>query len=368
MGWFGDWQKSRELSQARKVMNAARSPYSISVFVDRAIELEKLDGGLSEVEAALQEFPNSECLQSCFRKLIKRKAKDEIQHHRKALRTEPNGHIYYELAKLYKECGDYDQAIEFSRKGTIRYPDFEGNYIILGSIRYERFQRDLRKTDGERAIELLEKACDLNRENYRLLKQLAEIYLAVGAREQAIEKLNDIIHFAPDDATALKLIGQAHKLKSSTDGRSVSEILTEFERRAELHSKLKNQGIGRRGQRYLRNPRELQDKLRLLEQRVANFERVVVLTPQGDLLAAHPSDTSVKNYAGVLKECFEAALECTLKMDISTFEKGLFETEKGLTYLLVFDRLQLALYTGLSARREDLIEEIHKFLEHELYL
>jgi tetratricopeptide (TPR) repeat protein len=348
-------------------MMRARSPWSINEFVSVAIDLNKAERGLAEIEGAVKEFPNSDCLQSAYRTLIKRQSEEEIRRYRKELRTGADGLVYYNLAKLYKQCGDYDQAIEFSRKGTRLYPDFEGNYIVLGGIRYERFQRDLRAEDGSKAIQLLEKASDLNRENYRLLKQLAEIYLAIGAKELALQKLNEILGFAPDDSETLKLLGQAHKLKTSRKG-GVKEILQEFERRAELHQGLKNQGIGPRGQLYLRNPAKLYEKIRTLEDRIPSFQRVVVLTPQSRLLSAHPKDDQNERFAENLKGSFEAALDCSLRMDISTFEKGLFESAQGLTYLLVFDRLQVALFCGTQIRSEKLMSEMHKFLEHDLYV
>ncbi|MDF1661259.1 MAG: tetratricopeptide repeat protein [Planctomycetota bacterium] len=367
MGWLQNWSDSRKLSAARADMLKARSPWSINEFVSVAIDLNKAEEGLQEIQAAIKEFPNSECLQTAYRSLIKRQSEEEIRRNREELKSGANGLVYYKLAQLYKQCGDYDQAIEFSRKGTRLYPDFEGNYIILGGIRYERFQRDLRSTDGLRAIELLEKASDLNRENYRLLKQLAEIYLAIGAKDLAIVKLNEILSFAPDDSEALKLLGQAHKLKTTRKG-GIKEILTEFERRAELHDKLKNQGIGPRGQRFLRNASLLYEKIKTLEERVPGFQRVVVLSPQSRLLAAHPNDNENERYVTALKDCFEAGLDCSLRMDISTFEKGLFETENGLVYLLVFDRLQMGLFCSNQMRSDRLIQEIHKFLEHDLYI
>jgi tetratricopeptide (TPR) repeat protein len=367
LGWLSNWSDNRKLKAAYNEMLKARSPWSINEFVGVAIDLNKTTEALEEIEKAIREFPNSECLGNAYRTLIKRQSEAEIRRYRNELRDGADGLVYYNLAKLYKQCGDYDQAIEFSRKGTRLFPNFEGNYIILGGIRYERFQRDLRSTDGLRAVELLEKASDLNRENYRLLRQLAEIYLAIGAKELALEKLGEINGFAPDDREALLLMGQAYKLKTSRKG-SIKEILDEFERRAELHDKLKNQGIGPRGQLYLRNPAKLYEKIRTLEDRIPSFERVVVLSPQSRLLAAHPNDDKNDPFVKDLKDCFEAALDCSLRMDISTFEKGLFETESGLTYLLVFDRLQMGIFCGNQMRSNKLIQEVHKFLEHDLYL
>lgn len=363
---FGFFE-ARELKNARKEMEKNRTPWTIQNFVKVASDHDKSQEALETVEEALKEFPNSECLQDSYRLLVKQKVQDDIRVYRQQLKDGSDGSAYYKLALKYKECGDYDQSIELARKGTRLFPDFEGNYIILGDIRYERFQRDLRATDGLLAIELLEKAADLNHENYRLLRQLAEIYLAVGAKDMCVEKLNEILNFAPDDSATLKLLGQAHKLKTPKK-TGIKEILDEFERRAELHSQLKSKGIGPRGQRYLRQGKQLQALLEQFSTRLEGFQRALVMTPQSKLIAAVPSGSENENYVTSLKPCFEAALDCCLKMDISTYEKGLFETDKGLVYLLTFDRLQMAIFCSSQTKQKKLKDETFRFLEHDLYL
>lgn len=367
MGFLSNWSANRELGKARREVQKGRSPLTISQYVEKAVELNRFEEALDEVQEALKEFPHSDALQNSYRTLIKRKVEGDIREQRSLLRGSANGTVYYQLALLYKQCGDYDQAIEFARKGTRLFPDFEGNYIVLGDIRYERFQRDLRATDGIRAVTLLEKAADLNRENYRLLKELAEIYLAIGAKDSAIGKLNELLSFAPDDVASLKLLEQAHRMQASKKG-STKEILQEFQKRAELAARMKNHGIGQRGQRYLRNPAQLQAKLVSFASRATNVDRALVLTPQGKLLASTPDDHETERYTKELREFFMAALDCSLNMDISTFEKGLFELNDGLAYLVMFDRLQLGVFCTGQTRTNRVVEEVFRFLEHDLYL
>src|SRR2546421_3481351 len=257
MGWFGDFKIGRQIEAARADMLRARSPYAVSQFVEKCIDLKALDASLEEAEKGLKEFPQSESLLDSYKHLIRVKCDDDLKAYRHEVKTQPSPKAYYRLACLYKEMRDYDQAIELARKGVDLYPEFEGNYIVLGDIRYERFQRDLRASDGLVAIELFEKAADLNHENYRLLYQLAEIYQAVGARDLAIEKINHILAFAPDDANALKLLDVVQRMKPSK-AKTLKEILQEFERRAANHSGQRATAtMGVLGQRYMRNPDHL---------------------------------------------------------------------------------------------------------------
>jgi tetratricopeptide (TPR) repeat protein len=368
MGWFGDFKLGRQVDAARAEMMRARSPYSVAQFVERCIELKALEAALQEAERGLTEFPASESLLDAYKHLIRVKCEDDLKLYRHEVKTQPSPKAYYRLACLYKTMRDYDQAIELARKGVELYPDFEGNYIVLGDIRYERFQRDLRASDGLVAIELFEKAADLNHENYRLLYQLAEIHQAIGAKELALEKINAILGFAPDDSNALKLLEMIQKMKPSKF-KNLKEILQDFERKASNH-------VGQRavatmgiiGQRYTRNPEHLARKLRSLE-RIEGFTRSVVLGPAGEVLACHPGRPDEnRRHAESLRDLFEAAVECSLRMDISTFEKGFLESPGGYTYVLVVDRLRFGVLCGKNAKKDKMQSEVFRFIEHDLYI
>jgi len=367
MGWFGDFKLGRQVEAARAEMARARSPYSVAQFVERCIELKALDAALEEAEKGLKEFPESESLLDAYKHLIRVKCDDDLKVYRHEVKTQPSPKAYYRLACLYKEMRDYDQAIDLARKGVELYPDFEGNYIVLGDIRYERFQRDLRASDGLQAIEFFEKAADLNRENYRLLFQLAEIYNAVGARDKAIDKINSIMSFAPDDANAVKLLEETQK-KKPPKFATLKETLQDFERKAQSSAEKRALNIGELGQRYTRNPEHLSRKLRSLE-RIEGFKRAVVLGPSGELLAGHPGGPDVNKPTGdCVKDIFDAASECSLRMDISTFEKAFFECPNGFVYLTVVDKLKMAVLCGNESKKDKLQNEVFKFVEHDLYI
>jgi tetratricopeptide (TPR) repeat protein len=368
MGWFGDFKAGRAVESARSDMMRARSPYAVAQFVERCLDLKALDPALDEAEKGLKEFPQSESLLEAYKHLIRVKCDDDLKVYRHEVKTQPSPKAYYRLACLYKEMRDYDQAIDLARRGVDLYPEFEGNYIVLGDIRYERFQRDLRASDGLVAIELFEKASDLNHENYRLLFQLAEIYQAIGARELAIEKLNAILAFAPDDANSLKLLDAVQRMKPSK-AKTLKDILQEFERRAATHTGARNAGqMGILGQRYTRNPDHLARKLRSLE-RIEGFNRAIVLGPAGEVLASYPGGPDEnRKHAEALQGMFEAAIDCSLRMDISTFEKGFFESPGGYTYTLMVDRLRFGILCGSNAKKDKILNEAYRFVEHDLYI
>jgi tetratricopeptide (TPR) repeat protein len=363
MGWWADFKANRELSDARKGVQRARSPYSIGQFIDKCIELGKLDVALEEAEQGIREYANSESLSEAYKRLIRAKCAAELRSFRDELRKAPGPKAYYKLACLYKEMRDLDHAVETARKGSELYPDFEGNYIVLADLRYERFQRDLRASDGIQALELFEKAVDLNRENYRLLFQLAEIYHAIGAKARGLEKVKMILDFAPDDRKALGLLSTLQGMADPKD-EEIKEILQDFERRASSGNVFKP---GLLAQRYTRNPDHLARKLPSLE-KITGFQRVVVLGPNGELLAGYPGGPEEnRKYGDTLRKLFTAAIDCSLRMDISTFEKGLFQSKDGVTFITVIDRLRIAVLCSNKSKKERVLADVHKFLEHDLY-
>jgi tetratricopeptide (TPR) repeat protein len=363
MGWWADFKASRELGEARKAVQRGRSPYAIGQFVDKCIELGRLDVALEEAEKGINDYPQSESLGEAYKRLIRAKCANDLKVFRDEVRKAPGPKAYYKLACLYKEMRDLDQAMELARKGVDQYPNFEGNYIVLADIRYERFQRDLRAEDGMQAVNMFEKAVDLNRENYRLLFQLAEIYAAIGAKQRGLEKVKMILDFAPDDRKALQLLDQIQAMQTPASDK-LKDILAEFERRAAAGNV---QQPGHLAMRYTRSPDHLARKLPWLE-RIPGFQRAVVLGPSGELLAGYPGGPEEnRKYGDVLRKMFTAAIECSLRMDISTFEKGLWESESTYTYLTVIDRLQIAILCSNKAKKERLQGDIFKFLEHELY-
>jgi tetratricopeptide (TPR) repeat protein len=365
MGWWTDFKASREVESMRRDVARARSPFVIAQFIDRCVELGKMEVALEEANRGLQEFPNSESLTEAFKRMVRARCAEDLKVCRDEVRKTPGPKAYYKLACLYKEMRDLDQAVELARKGIELYPTFEGNYIVLADIRYERFQRDLRASDGMAAIALFEKAVDLNRENYRLLFQLAEIFQAIGARDMALDKVKMILSFAPDDRKALQLNEQLEQQKPSKVN-DLKEILGDFERRASAGGVRK---VGQLAQRYVKAPDQLARKLASLENNLPGFQRGIVLGPSGEMLAGYPGGPDEnRRWGEVFKRMFNASVECSLRMDISTFEKGFFECRDGFTYLVMADRLQLAVLCSNKAKKEKILDEVFKFVEHDLYV
>ena len=75
--------------------------------------------------------------------------------------------------------------------------------------------------------------------------------------------------------------------------------------------------------------------------------------PQGGLYSAVVGySTRATDYAGIsqtLHTVFDAAVDCSLRMDIGQFKRGIFEGDSGLIYLVVFDEIRIAILCGPPA-------------------
>ena len=45
----------------------------------------------------------------------------------------------------------------------------------------------------------------------------------------------------------------------------------------------------------------------------------------------------------------------------------MFESDNGFTFLTVIDRLQIAVLASDKGKKERIMADVHKFLEHDLY-
>ena len=89
--------------------------------------------------------------------------------------------------------------MDYAERGISEFPEFEGNYLVVGKMRYDRWKEDALPKDGLTAVQNFERAHELNRENYKTLLALGQIYLIVGAKAWAEERLKSILFLAPDD-------------------------------------------------------------------------------------------------------------------------------------------------------------------------
>lgn len=346
-----------------------KTPLEIAREIERLIETRDLKTALEIAEKGVYENSRSEVVLSAYRFLKKETLAEDLKRLRQKLDKEPNPISYAQLADAYKEIGDHDKAIELCRRAMELYPDHEGPWIILGRTRLERFKEDWIPRDALLAIEYYEKALDLNRNSYKTLIDLAELYTEVGAKKRAIKKCESILYFAPEDEKALSLLRKAQSLPD--------QKREELEDLVAAYAEKKRKAAQRRGRRageplgpsarLAKSPGLLQKKLEGLKA-IEGFYAAVAMDQDGSAIASCAARSiDQEQIAESIKAVFEAASDCSLRIDIGHFKRGVFEGPSGFIYLIVFDDIRIAVLCDPGTKMATLDEAITRFVEDDLY-
>lgn len=117
----------------------------------------------------------------------------KIDELRARLKAEPKSRHFYPLAEELRKLHQFEQAEEILREGLQHHPGYLSAWISLG-----RVLRD-RSRDHE-AVEVLKRALSLDGGNVVAAKLLAQAYLGVGDKVEAIKKFKLVFALMPADA------------------------------------------------------------------------------------------------------------------------------------------------------------------------
>ncbi|MCZ6602585.1 MAG: hypothetical protein O6952_06240, partial [Planctomycetota bacterium] len=286
MGLFGRKTGKRELEEAKAAARKQPSPSTTSALIQKLIDLGDLDDALSAAKYGTDVYPYSESIRTQYRYLKRKKCSSEMKELQASVRSDPKPAQFQRLAEIYYDSGEEDKAITSAEEGIDKFPDFEGNHLIMGKIRYERWKEDFLPRDGVLASRHLERALELNKENYKTLLALSKFYLQVGAKTEAEDKLNAILYLTPDDQRAREYLSTVNALPDA--GGELEEILSEYrDSRAEGEN---GQDIFSdsdiRPQKINKNANVLQEKLSHLGE-IQGFVGAVILDREDELIASY---------------------------------------------------------------------------------
>lgn len=368
MGLFDVFKTKKTAEKTASV--DSKTPLEISREVERLIDMGDVQGALKLATDGVYENPRSEAVLSAYRFLKKETLAEDLKRLRQKLEKEPNPIAYSQLADAYKEIGDHDKAIEFCKRAIELYPEHEGPWIILGRTRLDRFKEDWIPRDALLAIEYYEKALDLNRNSYKTLIDLAELYTEIGAKRRSVKKCEAILYFAPEDEKALSLLRKAQSMGDSKR-EDLDELVT-------LYADKKRKAAQRRGRkagephgpsgRLAKSPALLQKKLETLKGTIEGFYAAVATDLDGTAIASNAARAIDQGQiSDAVKQVFEAASDCSLRIDIGHFKRGVFEGPSGFIYLIVFDEIRIAILCDPGTKMQALDEAVTRFVEDELY-
>ena len=116
----------------------------------------------------------------------------KIEELRFRLKTDPKSRLFYPLAEELRKVGSFEEGEKVLRTGLEHHPTYRSAWVSLG-----RMLRDQQKNDG--AVEALKKALQLDPGNVVAARLLADAYLSLGDKVEAIKKYKLVHALLPAD-------------------------------------------------------------------------------------------------------------------------------------------------------------------------
>jgi tetratricopeptide (TPR) repeat protein len=146
----------------------------------------------------------------------------KIDELRSRLNADPRSRLFYQLAEELRRASEFVEAEHVLRAGLEIYPAYLAAWVSLGRV--------LREQKKEReAIEALSKAMQLDPSNVVAARLVADAWLQVGEKAEALEKFKLIQALGHADEAVRNTIG---RLQDELDGGSSSRDFSTEESRS----------------------------------------------------------------------------------------------------------------------------------------
>lgn len=358
-GWIKRWKLKRALRRALKQVRKQPTPHNTAELIRCYMELEMFDEAEKVGRQAVQLYPLSSTIQEVMRRLKRLKYDDQIRHLRERIRVNPNPTSYAMLAELYRDLGETEKTLELCREAMQKFPTHEGVYLIVGTIRYERYLKNRHPKDGVAAVENLEKALKLNNSNYKVLRRLGKLYLELGMPKRAMEKLRAALSYTPDDSELMELVKKAREMPPETDD-DVEEYFKAFYERYRRQAE---------SEVLLRFTLE---ELNTIFSHLPDLEGaylIIAITKDGRLLASRQFAPGIEEKTAIacMKNIFDAADDACLRMDIGPFVRGIFSGKHVRLHMFRFDDMLVGLFAYAKTHKRTVEQYLDRLIEEEFY-
>ena len=367
MGFFNNLKLRRRLKQKKAAVVENPSPLATKELIEAYLLTGQADNAFDVAEQGVGIYPRSSTIREIYQKLCKIRHSDTIKSLQSEIENKPNPISYARLADLLYNIGRNDEALKVCWQGLERYPEYEGNYLIAGKIRFQRFREDYIAKDGRTALEYFERALILNPSNYKTLLQLAEIYTEIGAFQKALEKLNNILATHPADERSIQLKDYIEQIGAGGN-EDIDELLSRVE---ELKGK---KGCVSEDDPDLwaisatcEDLSEIEHKLQYFHN-IEGFLGVSVFELNGDPVSTLLNwEVDEALFQGALKQVFTNAQDSSLRLDIGRIEDAVISTPIFKIVVFTFGPLAFVLMVMPETKEADVESVVNSFINSELY-
>ena len=128
----------------------------------------------------------------------------KIEELRSRIRTDPKSRLFYPLAEELRKAGQATEAEQVLRTGLVSHPTYLSAWVSLGRVLREQ------KNDGG-AVDALTRALQLDPGNVVAARILADAYLSLGDKVEAIKKYKLVHALLPADEQLEATIAQLER-------------------------------------------------------------------------------------------------------------------------------------------------------------
>lgn len=349
---FLDAFKASPLKKLESEAESNPSPEAFALLAQKHIELGQMDVALQVADRGLQTFKNAAKLKDIVSFVRKKQSQDQVKHLRDEIRVKPSTNVYTQLAGIYRDLGDLDQALDLLNECTEKFEKEPVAFRMIGQIRLENFLHEAIAYDGIHAVEALRKARELAPDDSGPRMLLAQLYYAIGANALAVRELREELE---KNATALDIksflddIGDPSALD---EGTTVEGLIERCEETGALVNSLQGfprvkPGLAQRtGAIPKINPVAAKAKADELAG-TPGLANLVIIDREGRAVASVQGENPLEGEAfrDLAHAIERVSYEACRRMDIGSFVKGgvvvpgggvCFVRRRGTTFALLF--------------------------------
>ena len=154
MGLF-DAFKTSPIKKLEDEAESNPSPDSLTALAQKHIEMGNFAEALQVADRGLHTYKASVKLKDIVGFVRKKQSHDNVKHLRDEIRVRPSTLAYSQLASIYRDLGDIDQALDLLTECTEKFTEDQSAFRMLGQIRLENFLQEVIAYDGQHALEAL---------------------------------------------------------------------------------------------------------------------------------------------------------------------------------------------------------------------
>jgi tetratricopeptide (TPR) repeat protein len=360
-------QRMKIWKELRRLEAKAKEALSPSTYVDLGqvyINMDMIDHAQRVADEGLALFPQSDALKKLKKFAKKTQLNKGIKELRVRLNKGPSPGLYKEMADLYLELGDFGAVHGAAEECIRRFPDDARAYLVLAKARLTNFYRDISARDGIEAVRGLEKVVELDPENVKAHKLLAEVLYRVGSVNLAVKHLRIALELAPGDREAETLMRETETRKN------VEGTLEELFHKVETNRNLTH---AQTTQSRTKQPFVSEDAIGPIRDSLAQLVEL-----DGVIKACYikGSKAMVKGeikdgkdvFMRVVRVVTKAARRVCRRMDVGTFSKGCIDGDFGHICLCSFGEVVAAVLCEHGTPVDRILADLQELVAGSLYM